>query len=379
LLEISGDKLLWNGAHRDVRIWPHVFRQNVRSAIPWWLVFAKHAILCEPANMTQHESITRNSRFALSGTQLRKPGLLRLFRISSIEVFLHWSWFVIAAIEITARSKSYTFIGWNVAEYCALFAIVLLHEFGHALACRQVGGIANRIVLWPLGGAAYVNPPPRPGATLWSIAAGPLVNVVLIFAFFVCSIISRTLEWGHSAPNLYALLRSVTYINFALLMFNLLPIYPLDGGQILRSLLWFIVGRARSLMVATSIGFLGAVGLIGVALWDRSTWVALLAAFVLMNCWGGWRQARLLSRLSKLPRHSDFACPGCRAAPPMGEFWRCNKCGNRFDTFQNRAICPYCAAQYPSTMCMDCRRQYPIGEWLAPSTATLQKAKAGLS
>ena len=65
-------------------------------------------------------------------------------------------------------------------EYLALFLIVLMHEFGHALACRQVGGTANRIVLWPLGGVAYVNPPQRPGATLWSIVAGPLVNVVFL-------------------------------------------------------------------------------------------------------------------------------------------------------------------------------------------------------
>ena len=63
------------------------------------------------------------------------------------------------------------------------FLIVLLHEFGHALACRQVGGTANQIVLWPLGGVAYVNPPQRPGATLWSIAAGPLVNVALLPSF----------------------------------------------------------------------------------------------------------------------------------------------------------------------------------------------------
>ena len=52
----------------------------------------------------------------------------------------------------------------NVAPAWTLFAIVLLHEFGHALACRQVGGKANQIVLWPLGGIAYVKPPPRPGA-----------------------------------------------------------------------------------------------------------------------------------------------------------------------------------------------------------------------
>ena len=79
----------------------------------------------------------------------------------------------------SAAAGGYSSLVWNVLEYLALFAIVLLHEFGHALACRQVGGKANQIVLWPLGGVAYVAPPPRPGATLWSIAAGPLVNVAL--------------------------------------------------------------------------------------------------------------------------------------------------------------------------------------------------------
>src|SRR5205823_4575722 len=71
-------------------------------------------------------------------------------------------------------------IPMRLLEYVSVFVIVLMHEFGHALACRQVGGIANRIVLWPLGGIAFVDPPRRPGAYLWSIAAGPLVNVILL-------------------------------------------------------------------------------------------------------------------------------------------------------------------------------------------------------
>src|SRR2546426_740976 len=101
-----------------------------------------------------------------------RPGALRLFRVGGIDLFLHWSWFLAAAFEIGGGTKSYSSRTWNALEYLALFLIVTLHEFGHALACRQVGGTANRIVLWPLGGVAYVNPPPRPGATLWSIAAG---------------------------------------------------------------------------------------------------------------------------------------------------------------------------------------------------------------
>jgi Zn-dependent protease len=107
-------------------------------------------------------------------------GSVRLFRFAGIDLFLHWSWFLVAAYEINGRTRTYTSLIWNVLEYLSLFLIVMLHEYGHALACRQVGGNANRIVLWPLGGVAYVDPPPRPGATLWSIAAGPLVNVALL-------------------------------------------------------------------------------------------------------------------------------------------------------------------------------------------------------
>ena len=247
-------------------------------------------------------------------TSLRE-GSFRLVKLSGIDLFLHWSWFLVAAFEIQGRSKSYSSITWNVLEYLALFLIVTLHEFGHALACRQVGGIANRIVLWPLGGVAYVQPPPRPGATLWSIAAGPLVNVALFPLLTCCGSRAGQQAGRRPCPTLTACaLGSV--INLILLVFNLLPIYPLDGGQILRSLLWFVVGRARSLMAATIIGFTGVAGLILVAVAMRSYWTGVLSAFILLNCWGGLRQARLLMRLAKAPRRAGFACPACKSAPP---------------------------------------------------------------
>ncbi|MEN6335110.1 MAG: hypothetical protein ABFE01_12675 [Phycisphaerales bacterium] len=91
-------------------------------------------------------------------------GSIRLFRFAGITVFLHWSWFLVAYYEVDNRVMHYTSFTWNVLEYLALFAIVLLHEFGHSLACRQVGGRADHIILWPLGGIAYVQPPQRPGA-----------------------------------------------------------------------------------------------------------------------------------------------------------------------------------------------------------------------
>src|SRR5580765_7999547 len=174
-----------------------------------------------------------------------REGSIRLLHLAGVDVFLHWSWFLVAIYEIQMGNKRYSSVGWTIAEYLALFLIVTLHEFGHAMACRQVGGTANQIVLWPLGGTAYVDPPPRPGATLWSIAAGPLVNVALVPVLGGLALLTS----GTSPSDLHAMLSAIAYINVGLLLFNLLPIYPLDGGQILGALLWFVIGRARGLMV----------------------------------------------------------------------------------------------------------------------------------
>jgi Zn-dependent protease len=294
-----------------------------------------------------------------------------LFRALGVDVFLHWSWFLVAVFEINSRAGRYSSLTFNVLEYLALFLIVLLHEFGHALACRQVGGTANQIVLWPLGGVAYVNPPPRPGATLWSIAAGPLVNVVLIPVLSGLGMLSRSssLGWAAAMPNAHALLRAVWLVNLGLLIFNMLPIYPLDGGQILRSLLWFVLGRARSLMVATVIGFLGIGGLVILALWIHSVWFGVISVFMLMNCWNGLRQAQALLRLAKLPRRDGFACPRCKTAPPVGNYWKCGQCEQPFDTFQTQAVCPHCGAQFAATRCLDCGGLPPMAEWVIPVAA----------
>lgn len=301
-----------------------------------------------------------------------RQGSIRLFTYSGIDVFLHWSWFLIAIYEIRLRSGRYSSITWNILEYLALFLIVLMHEFGHALACRQVGGFANRIVLWPLGGVAYVDPPPRPGATLWSIAAGPLVNVVLVPVLFAATAICRAGNLAATSPDLMRLLSSVTWINSGLLIFNILPIYPLDGGQILRSLLWFVMGRARSLMVATILGLFGVIAFIALAIWQANIWYGALAVFMLMNCWGGFQHARVLLRMAKLPRRPGYSCPTCNSAPPLGAYWKCNQCGQAFDTFETGATCPNCRTQFPATRCLDCGRQHPPHQWASSSLAVPQ-------
>jgi len=206
-----------------------------------------------------------------------------------------------------------------------------------------------------------VNPPQRPGATLWSIAAGPLVNVVLLPLLLAAVVTTRSMGWAQSMPDAYLLLRAITWINISLLAFNILPIYPLDGGQILRSLLWFMLGRARSLMVATTLGLVGIVAFFALALWMQSIWFGAMAAFMLLNCWGGLKHARELLRVAKLPRRSGYACPSCRTAPPIGEYWQC---GQPFDTFETGAVCPHCAARFATSGCLDCGVQQPLNRWI---------------
>ncbi|MGO9316875.1 MAG: site-2 protease family protein [Terracidiphilus sp.] len=296
-------------------------------------------------------------------------GSIHLYRIAGVDLYLHWSWFVVAIIEIQGRRGRYSSVTWNVLEYLALFLIVLMHEFGHALACRQVGGTANRIMLWPLGGVAYVDPPQRPGATLWSIAAGPLVNVALLPILYAAFWMGQSLGWQHSMHDAYVFVRAILAINIGLLVFNILPIYPLDGGQILRSLLWFPLGRARSLMVVTVLGILGVVGFFVLAVLMHSFWLGAIAVFMLMNCWGGLRQAQALLKLSRLPRRAGFACPSCQTAPLLGEKWKCAQCGRPFDTFLTGGVCPHCGARYATTMCGDCGKSFPMNEWIVGSMA----------
>jgi Zn-dependent protease len=296
-----------------------------------------------------------------------RKGAFKILSLFGIGVYIHWMWFLVAVYSIQYRTHEYSSMIWNVAEYLSLFLIVLIHEFGHQLACRSVGGQTHDIVLWPLGGVAFVSPPQRPGAQLWSIAAGPLVNVVLIPILSALVSLSSHLGWFETNPDLYDLVHNVWWINVVLLIFNMMPVYPLDGGQILRSLLWFPFGRANSLLIASTFGFLGVAALALIALWLKSVWLGIMAVFILLNCWSGFKQARALARIAKLPRREGFACPSCKIAPPAGEYWRCGKCGKLFDTFHSQGVCSHCGTQYNVTQCLDCGTSSPITAWSASS------------
>ena len=304
-----------------------------------------------------------------------KKGSLFLFQLFGVRVYANWLWLPVAAVIVWRQSVLAQIGGENlsagffIALYLSLFLIVLMHEFGHALACKSVGGVAQEIILWPLGGLAYVQPPQRAGAMLWSIVAGPLVNVVLLPLLFVPAVLLN-----HFAPGAFGgkLLWFVAWTNFALLVFNLLPFYPLDGGQIVRSLLWFFCGRGLSLIIAAVLGLCGTALLALLALLGGLPWLGLMVLFMGMQSYMGLRQGWALLKIEKTPRREEAICPNCGQHPPRGALWRC-PCGMQFDTFQNAGSCPACTRAFETTSCPFCLRAAPLGQWYPPETVATGK------
>jgi Zn-dependent protease len=288
-------------------------------------------------------------------------GAFRLFRVSGINVYLHWTWLLVAFYVIESGADNKTALAINAAVYVSAFAIVLLHEFGHAFACRSVGGIAERIILWPLGGIAFAAPPPRAGAVLWTIAAGPLVNLALLPILWGAYFIAPAITGDLVPPEILQYIERVAWVNTGLLVFNLLPIYPLDGGQILQSLLWFVIGRPNSLRIAGAIGILISIAGAVVAVLVGDWFLTAIAAFVMFQAFNGIRQGNFLSRMDRLPRREELHCPHCQQSPVIGDHWLCQRCREPFDIFERNGFCPSCGHQARQAPCTHCGRVGPIG------------------
>jgi len=220
-----------------------------------------------------------------------------------IRVKAHSSLVILAALVLLLPAS----LGgpWNaITAMVALFCIVVLHEFGHCFASRMVGGDPQEIMLSPLGGLAFVDAPKRPGAQLWAVAGGPLVNVI------ICAITGAALWYlqHHALPfnllhdqvlNGLPAVFTIGYflwwiytLSWALLLFNLLPIFPLDGGQLLQSLLWFKYGYGKSMKFATVTGMIGGVIMAMVGIATRSWLLFFVAVSGVITCLSIWRQLK---------------------------------------------------------------------------------------
>ena len=163
-----------------------------------------------------------------------------------IEIWLHWLLVILVILHLLQNylrlpPEAPRFLTW-LAYTIALCVSVSLHELGHCYAAYRQGGGADRIVLWPLGGLAYCDAPHRPSSQFWVAAGGLMVTAPLAFlAISIClalgwSILPETGAGGFSFWR--ELCQHFVLWNIVLLVVNLIPCYPLDGGRMLQAKLW---------------------------------------------------------------------------------------------------------------------------------------------
>jgi tetratricopeptide (TPR) repeat protein/Zn-dependent protease len=231
---------------------------------------------------------------------------LRLARIRGVEIRFHFSMLFSIPIAyflfspITDREIVAAFL-WLVG----LILSVFLHEVGHALAAQLVGVEVKSIVIWLLGGFTNLSHPARkPAQNLAIFSAGPLVNMLLGFFFVVAYILllfgflpfelnPETYMWGQTLANLCF---SLALANMILVIFNLLPIYPLDGGNMMRSMMEIFFGRSNADWITLLISAPLLIGLIAFGIFTRD--YLLLASCVLIGLAVGTLNHSFLRRLN---------------------------------------------------------------------------------
>jgi len=201
-------------------------------------------------------------------------------------------------------------VAYMAIGLASLFGLVLLHEYGHCIACRRVRGEADQILLWPLGGLASCRPPHDWRSHLTTTIGGPAVNA-LLFPILGGIVLALTGNWhavlfnpfspGLAIPDVRLATSQLQpmwlislwwlyFMNAALLGFNLLPMYPLDGGRIVQEILWSRVGFRSSMVIAAKSGLIGAVVLGVFAVVFGNTLLMGVALFAGLTCWMQGRQ-----------------------------------------------------------------------------------------
>ena len=219
----------------------------------------------------------------------------KLGRFLGIEVSLHWT--LLLFIAFTAVNASYGGVVGAVT-LCAIFGCVLLHEFGHAMAARQFGIPTSSIVLLPFGGIASLERMPRnPLQELWIAVAGPLVNVAIAGLLLLLLLPVQLI-----APGLTPWIQYLLFANIVLVVFNLLPAFPMDGGRVLRSLLALRLPYIQATNIAASVGRVVAVGLGLAGLFASQFMLLLIAIFIFF---AGSAEARAASDSPRSSSDSD--------------------------------------------------------------------------
>ncbi len=205
---------------------------------------------------------------------------LKLGTFLGIGLYVHWSFMlVVAYVAITTRAGGPTGMAFGIAQLLGVFFCVTLHEYGHAMAARRFGIGTADITLLPIGGVARLQRMPRiPWQELVVAVAGPAVNVVIAVALLVGFVLfsDANLVWAFWAGTvdqemvnaMFEMLTSPSLIGFAILMlivnvmlvlFNMIPAFPMDGGRVFRSVMAMGMDYRRATMIASRVGLLCAV------------------------------------------------------------------------------------------------------------------------
>ena len=206
---------------------------------------------------------------------------------------------------------------------------MLLHEFGHALTARAFGIRTHDITLLPIGGLARLERiPENPWQEFWIALAGPAVNVAIVAVLLPVAVALGGLQdlLPSNLPAASFLMQLIS-INVALVVFNLLPAFPMDGGQVLRAVLAMFLPYAKATNIAAACGQFMAVlfGIVGFF----TNWMLMLVAFFVYFAARGKAQHLRRDRWSAVPgcgkqwsRGSAVSIQECRCGPPSRSCWR---------------------------------------------------------
>ena len=241
------------------------------------------------------------------------PGSLQVARVFGIPIYVHFSWVLVFALIAWTLATNYfpeddpalavtSYWARGLAASLLFFASVLLHELGHSLVAIRSGIAIESITLFIFGGVARLASEPRDGRTEFKIAAaGPLVSLLL--AAFFAAVAYSGLFGGAGG----AVARYLAAVNILVALFNLVPAFPLDGGRLLRGVLWRPLGKLRATRMAAGAGtffayFLILSGAINLLRGSAVTgiWHVLLGWFLKEAAVSAYRQVRLDDALEGL-------------------------------------------------------------------------------
>lgn len=218
-----------------------------------------------------------------------QKGSLRIGRIAGIPIFLHWSFpllLVYVAYNSYTAGNTWQATLMVMALSLAVFLCVLLHELGHSLAARRYGIGTQDIILTPLGGVARLERfPDKPKQEMFVAIAGPLVNVgiaLLLSPSLWLAMDGWDLDMADALINFNNFLPILLFGNLMLVVFNLLPIFPMDGGRVLRAALSIPLGRPKATRLAALLGQTGGLAMAGIGFYNGQLTFAFIGLFLVV-------------------------------------------------------------------------------------------------